>query len=350
MSRVIILGAGASYGTLEPEAPLAAGFGKYLIKKAPDWSHRYPYLAAAINFLGPRLQDTTLASWALDKVWGAIDNRVKLKCVLGLTLPGAPFPPPPSLKKEIYKRNLDPWGLAGLELRCAVADVYGVDLDPAIQRASGDNGTVRKRLKELQPGDCVISFNYELLAETILKKNGQKFTVANPWINPDDVRDAILLCKPHGSLNWKQRSPENGRSVEFLNDPMREDEIDFAETENCTMQPGIIGPVPYKSEIILPELQVRNVPSFFYLLVAQWRSAIEHLSMCEKLIILGYGFPPEDLHAQYLFADAGAKRKSSKRVEVEIYEREKNRFEAVKKEVEKLFKTNLFKDEGPVKP
>jgi hypothetical protein len=349
MSRVIILGAGASYGTLEPEAPLAAGFGKYLIKKAPDWSHRYPYLAAAINFLGPRLQDTTLASWALDRVWGAIDNRVKLKCVLGLTLPGAPFPPPPSLKKEIYKRNLDPWGLAGFELRCVVAGVYGVGLDSAIQTACGGNGTVKEKLKELQPGDCVISFNYELLAETILKKNGQNFTLAKSWVKPDDVRDAILLCKPHGSLAWKQRSPENGRRVEILNDPMREDEIDFAETEICTVQPAIIGPVPFKSEIVFPELQLGTVETSFRLLVAQWHCALQCLSLCESLVILGYGFPPEDLHAQYLFADAGAKRKSSKTIEVEIYEKEKNRFEAVKREVEKVFKTNLFKDGGPVK-
>jgi len=348
MSRVIILGAGASYGTLGEKAPLARDFGQYLMKKTPHWSESYPYLAAAINFLEPRLRDTTTKSWALDKVWGAIDNRVKLKFVLGLTLPGAPFPPPSS--KKIYKRNLDPWGFAGFELRCAVAGLYGVDLLPAIQSASAGNGTVREKLKELQAGDCVISFNYELLAETILKMNGQKFTLANPSINPDDVGDAILLCKPHGSLNWKQRSPENGRSVEIRKDPMREDEIDFAETENCTVQPGIIGPVPYKSEIIFSELQLGSVGNFFDLLVTQWRCAIQHLSVCDKLIILGYGFPPEDLHAQYLFADTGARRKNSRSIDVEIYEGRKDRFEAVKREVEKLFKTNLFKDGGPVKP
>lgn len=113
MSRVIILGAGASYGTVGEKAPLARDFGQYLMKKTPDWSKSYPYLAAAINFLEPRLQNTSLKSWALDKVWGAIENRVKLRFVFNLTLPGAPFPPRPSLKKEIYKRNLDPWGLAG---------------------------------------------------------------------------------------------------------------------------------------------------------------------------------------------------------------------------------------------
>jgi hypothetical protein len=347
MSSVIILGAGASYGTVGKKAPLARDFGQYLMKKTPDWSKSYPYLAAAINFLEPRLEDTTLKSWALDRVWGAIDNWVKLRFVLNLTLPGAPFPAPSS--KNIYKRNLDPWGFAGFELRCVVASVYGVGLDAAILTACGGSGTVKEKLKELQPGDCVISFNYELLAETILQKNGQKFTLANPWVAPDDVRGGILLCKPHGSLDWKQRSPENGRSVEILNSPMREDDIDFAETENCTVQPAIVGPVPFKSEIVFPELQLGTVATSFHLLVAQWHCALQCLSLCERLVILGYGFPPEDLHAHFLFADAGAKRKSSKTIEVEIYEKEKNRFEEVKREVKKLFKANSFKYRGPVK-
>lgn len=339
MSRVIILGAGASRGTLGEAAPLAADFGKYLREKNSDWSKSYPYLAAAIKFLEPRIQDTTQQSWALDKVWGAIDNRVKLRFVLDLTLAGAPFSPPPSLKKEIYKRNVDPWGFAGFELRCAVADVYGVDLDPPIQTASRGNGTVKERLKELQPGDCVISFNYDLLAETILKRNNQKFVIANPYIDRASVHDAILLCKPHGSLSWRQPDPEIGRVVEVLDQPMTEKEIDFQPRESCEIRPGLIGPVPYKSEIVFSELQVGRVPSFFYLLVAQWCRAIESLSACEKLVVLGYSFPPEDLHAQYLFAEAGAKRQGNKKLEVDIYKKCDHTFENVKKEVKKLFKT-----------
>lgn len=349
MSHVIILGAGAPYGTVGDEAPLACNFGKYLLKKHSDWDKRYPYLAAAIDFLEPRLQDTTRQSWGLDKVWSAIDNRVKLRFVLDLTLAGVPFPPP-SLKK-IYKRNLDPWGFAGFELRCAVAAVYGVDMEPALKKASRGNGTMKKRLKELRPGDCVISFNYDLLAETLLNKNGQKFIVANPSINPNDVPDAICLCKPHGSLNWKQRSPENGNIVEFLDEPMKEDEIDFAETENCTVQPAIVGPVPFKSEIVFPELQLGAVAAWFQLLVAQWRCGLQFLSLCERLVILGYGFPPEDLHAQYLFADAAARRKTSVKLQVEVYEGTKNKFDRVKAQVEKIFNGSsaTFEYKGPVK-
>ncbi len=354
MSRVILLGAGASRGTLREQAPVAAEFGEYLNKRVPGWSKDYPYLAAVVRFLELRIPDTSEKSWGLDKVWGAIDNRVKLQHILGLSLPDVPFPPPAT--KEIYKMNWDPFSFAGFELRWAVARVYGVALDSKIQKAAKGNGTVKKELEQLQPGDCVISYNYDLLAEKMLRELNKKVVMANPWLKITNANDAILLCKPHGSLNWKQRVPECGRAVQILNRPMHQDEIDFDPAQNATIQPGIAAPVPFKSEIIFPELQLRNgnVASFFNLLVAQWRCAIQRISDVERLVILGYGFPAEDLHAHYLFAEAAAERESNKKLEIEVYEKCEQSFEKVKKEIDKLFKPASCKYhceyKGPVKP
>lgn len=102
MSCVILLGAGASKGTLGKQAPVAKDFGQYLNETVPTWSRNYPYLAAAIRFLEQRIPDTSEKSWSLDKVWSAIDNRVKLRYIWGLGLSGAPFPPPNN--KNIYNR------------------------------------------------------------------------------------------------------------------------------------------------------------------------------------------------------------------------------------------------------
>jgi hypothetical protein len=337
MSRVILLGAGASKGTLGKQAPVALEFGKHLSKSNVDWSQEYPYLAAAIRFLKPRILDTSEESWALDKVWGAIDNRVKLRCILGLSLPGAPYPPPTT--RNIYGTNLDPWGLAGFELRCAVTRVYGEKLDSRIQKAAEGNGTVKIEIEQLQSGDCVISFNYDLLVEGILERLKKSVVIANPWLDTANTHDTILLCKPHGSLNWKQWSPECGKEVQILDASMKEDEIDFDPAQNTTIQPGIAGPVPFKSEIIFPALQLRSVPNFFRLLVAQWRFAIECLSEAEKLVVLGYGFPPEDLHARYLFTEAAAKRNSDKKLEIEVYEKDKQHFDKeVMKRIDKILK------------
>lgn len=351
MSRVILLGAGASRGTLGEQAPVAAEFGKHLSKSNVDWSQEYPYLAAAIRFLKPRIPDTSEESWALDKVWSAIDNRFKLRCIWGRSLPGAPIIPPTT--KWICKGNRGPWVLAGFELKCAVARVYGTALDSEIQKAIKGNGTVKRELNQLQPGDYVISFNYDLLAEKILEELSRKVAVANPRLKTMNANDAILLCKPHGSLSWKQRVSERAKAVEILNRPMKENEIDFDPAQNAIMQPGIVAPVPYKSEIIFPESQEQE-PTFFWLLVEQWRCAIRCLSEAENLVVLGYGFPPEDLHAHYLFAEAAAKRNSDKKLEIEVYEKGKQRFDEVKKVIDKLLKPASCKYHceyrGPVEP
>jgi hypothetical protein len=341
------MGAGASFGTLGEKAPVSKGFGKYLHNNVPEWSRNYPYLAAAIRFLEPRIPCTYEESWALDEVWSAIDNRVKLRYVLGgLKLPGAPFPPPTN--KNIYKICLDPWGLAGFELRCAVVRVYGKDLDSNIQKATEGNGTVKKIIEQLQQGDCIISLNYDLLAERILEKLKKKFTIATPYTVQES--DRILLCKPHGSLSWQGFFPENGRCVQILNDPITEEKNDFNFELNTDTHAAIIAPVPFKSEIIDSALQLNKVPNFFNLLVAQWQYAIQRISEAEKLIVLGYGFPHEDQHARYLFAEAKAIRKSNKNLEIEVYASCKQSFEKVKKEIDELFDPTSCKYQSPVIP
>jgi hypothetical protein len=346
MSNLILLGAGASRGTLKEQAPVAAEFGQCLNHQVSDWDTTYPYLAAVVRFLEPRVPNTSKESWALDKVWGAIDNRVKLRYILDLSLPGAPFPPPRT--KRIYNQLRDPWGLAGFELRCALTRIYGVRLTLAIREAVKGSGTLKGELARLQAGDCVISFNYDLLAEKLLKAVN-KCVVRSGHLETANTKDAVLLCKPHGCLSWKQRVPENGRVVRILDRPMTEEDVDFDPVEKATVQPGIVGPVPFKSEIIVPELQEGNVDDFFRLLVSQWRDAIQRISQAERLIVLGYGFPSEDLHAQYLFAEAAAKIENNKRLQVEVFERE-GRFEEVRKEICKLFKPASCEYQGPVEP
>jgi hypothetical protein len=68
------------------------------------------------------------------------------------------------------------------------------------------------------------------------------------------------------------------------------------------------------------------------------------------LRLIGYGFPPEDLHAQYLFGEAAAKRENGKGLPVEVFEKDEERFEDVRKEICKLFKLASCKYRGQVRP
>ena len=355
MKRVIILGAGASKGTLGEQAPVSADFGKYLHCKETDWVKDYPYLAAAVKFLEPRFSNTRVESWALDKVWSAVDTKAKLRHILGDDLPGAPFPT--LSKKNIYKTNQLPWIFVGFELKCALARVYGTALEPQMQEVLYNNGTAKKEFDDLHSGDYVISFNYDLLAERILTKlrgPNKIWTRVNPFFDTTVPRDNILLCKPHGSLDWEQRFPERGRTIQIINEAMKEEKIDHVLERNVTIQPGVVGPVPFKDELIFPGSQLMENPSFFHLLVAQWKCAIQGVSEADKLVVLGYGFPSEDLHARHMFADAAAKRERNKKLEIEIYEKDFKSFKRVKKGIDELFipasRKYSCKYKGKIKP
>ena len=67
MSKVIIVGAGCSRGTLGKKAPVSSEFGKYLNchKKRWNWTEDYPYLEAAVKYFEHRVPGTSLKSWYL---------------------------------------------------------------------------------------------------------------------------------------------------------------------------------------------------------------------------------------------------------------------------------------------
>lgn len=329
MRTVLLLGAGASKGTLKESAPTSDEFGQGLNSIVCNWRQEYRYLAAAIDFLKPRMPDTSEEAWALHEVWGAIDTRVKLRHIWGLSLPGAPFP---LVVKGVQVGWWDPWGIAGFELRCVLARVYGEKLEGKIEEASKRSGSVKKELRALEPGDCVISFNYDLLAESVLDQLGKEWTRANRCYESSQGSNRILLCKLHGCLSWKGHFPEKeGQAVEILDRPMRECEMRHDE------HPCLVAPVPFKSEIVDSALQLNKVPSFFHLLVAQWQFAIEYLLKADKLVVMGYGFPAEDRHAHYLFAEAAAKRGKAGELQIEVFETCQQRFNEVRTRIGKIF-------------
>jgi len=339
---VILVGAGATFGTLNRKhAPISKDFGKYLNEQIPQWKDRYRYLDASVEFLSKRYPNMNEKDWALDKVWGGIDDRWKLREIWSLDLPGATSPTPTT--KKFYSRNINPWLIAGLELKCALARVYGELLQSPIEKAAqSKDGTFKKKLGELKGGDCVISFNYDLLTEKLLEK--KYYALAGPKGENTEVKDKVLLCKPHGSVSWKRWVPENGRRVEILDDPLRESCIDSLDGENREVQPGIIAPVPHKDEFFFPEPTRSDCPSFSELLTAQWKTAIECIAMTDRLIVMGYGFPLEDTHVQHMFREAAAKR--TKELYVELYEKDNE----VGTKIANIFKKVTISFCGMVKP
>lgn len=341
--KVVILGAGASRGALGELAPTSAEFGKYVCCKVcngeKDFREKFPNLSEVLELLRERIPRSEqkvecfrIDNWPLDKVWGAMDTRWKLHDIIGQReyLSSKETGRSTNIIKNAHPAHNDMWDHASFELRYLTTQVYGSGLECAIEKAGKcDCGScnLKSVFDELNPGDSVISFNYDNLAEKMLDGCGKKWTVAHPNTLKKDTH--ILLSKPHGSLTWKQYSPEiPSKGFEIQLKPMSEDEYRYDPQINATCQPGIIGPVPYKSEIIFPEYQ-RSVPMFYRYLVAQWKELIDYVSKVNKLIVCGYSFPVEDYHARYLFAEAAARR-NGKKLDIEVYSQSGNTLENVR--------------------
>jgi SIR2-like domain len=146
----------------------------------------------------------------------------------------------------------------------------------------------------LEPGDAVISFNYDCLIDEALKsqagrrwdpRTGYGFAVvsgAEDWRNWGKGRAAakpIRLLKLHGSLNW-----------------------DVSETGDVTLIPS-----PYERAsargAVVPPLGRKPVSDEPFR--QAWRAAREAVRTAERLIVIGYSLPQADYLVRALFrADA----------------------------------------------
>src|SRR5262249_5608421 len=150
---------------------------------------------------------------------------------------------------------------------------------------------------------AVVSMNYDTVFERLAQDLGA--TLVQTQRSGDADPNVSTLIKPHGSLSWKRYIPERGRQVEFLSAPMASTDVRWESKGELIIQPVIVAPVPFKSEILAWEIQVvYDSRDFFTLLSHQWRAFREVLHRAERLVVVGYGFPPEDSHAEMLMRSA----------------------------------------------
>ncbi len=290
--RVVLAGAGASAGTVG--APVAKEFGQHL---PANWQFDLPALVQPVNDWANESGADPNQGWPLDAVWTRIDNCAKLFPGLGL----AAYPPETSL-----------------DLRRAILNVYGNVLVAALP--AGAEGTLATELARLRPdrGDVVISMNYDVVVEEMAHRGDIHLAVADPH-NSRPAAPAITLAKPHGSGSWRQRAPEHGQHVQLGDHPMQPDEV--GQHGGQTVQPLVVAPVPFKSEIIAEVMGHGDTNDAYHVLVHQWRVAHQALQEADELAVLGYGFPAEDLYARFLMREAARTRPLAKhQLRVDLYE------------------------------
>ncbi len=148
-------------------------------------------------------------------------------------------------------------------------------------------GPYARWAKRLSPADTVITFNYDAVLE---KLAWSKFHVVTAPINPGDhetitdieMNKKALLLKLHGSVMWNRGS--DGRIL-----CGNKSDLERAVTLE---DPVIAIPGRAKKESAGGEFK------------AIWTQAARALREAQRIIFLGYGWPPSDAEARRMLFDA----------------------------------------------
>ena len=147
-----------------------------------------------------------------------------------------------------------------------------------------------------------ITFNYDLTLEEALRnlKIKPRYLAVNDDIdNPyfiNSFSGEALVLKLHGSLNWKIES--GCHDIEFYGHAVGPRYPTNSLFANTFTEPAIVPPTIFKQEI---NDDSRLADPLTRLLINQWRGAIQLLKEADKVIIIGYSFPPTDYHVQRIF-------------------------------------------------
>lgn len=205
------------------------------------------------------------------------------------------------------------WKTAELEkTRARLMQAIGAVLEESLLRR--DEGKItrnhedcdyhKKLIEHLEPGDAILSFNYDCLVDHMLKTVGQGKWNARlgygfdlgqrgrllkgdkPWQpeNPAREKDTIRLYKLHGSLHFQ--------ITEKAVKDKDEAQVSLQERPS-TRQRGTL-----KFTIIPPEWNKQYDRGAFALV---WRSASAAIHRAGNLIFIGYSLPSTDMHSTVLF-------------------------------------------------
>ena len=135
----------------------------------------------------------------------------------------------------------------------------------------------------------IISFNWDLVLDALLFGGGLDQTSYGFPRGPFSVP---VLIKPHGSLNWFEKEPDEhiDKKKEFVLSAAGEKKVcAFRAPESATREytPLIVPPVYLKSF---------EKPVF----TSVWQNCTRLLSKADKVVFLGYSMSAVDFHAQFI--------------------------------------------------
>ena len=338
-NTVVIVGTGASIGSgytrFGHNLPGDRGFFGNLVVRELLKSGRYPALQLMLESFW-KLHPTELDSLGLEEVWTFLEfadkeflrESVDLKqqrdewiqairnpesethdehCLCKRYREDQTIPPP---------RSIDLLLLAGWDLRRLLSRVFDNFAPPQDSLRSYDHANRYKALLETfgiarDDSTILISLNYDTVLEHALNEARIRWHYRNVHsMVPRDPR-SIRVLKPHGSLNWRFRGnvPSVWIDTAYALAPVGSESYEV----NRFKEAMIIPPTQIKQVITVAQTQSPKVVQLFR---AIWKEMVDVLAAASRVFVIGYSFPPTDLHLHTLFRLVGRKRNFSKFNEV----------------------------------
>lgn len=206
------------------------------------------------------------------------------------------------LKERIKSGDKGPFYITNDEMRIGARRVlWEIENARCLLKPAYKNFGDWLRLNRKRSG--IISFNWDLLAERIVKEAGV------PWCYWLGEEEALPVIKPHGSINWN-RYLRNGLIAHYpCWTRIRGTGLSF-DDKNPFSDCQLDDVVPQLSHLLYPGDS--DAPKSDDDLEAIWRDASRLLERAREVVFIGYSFPNYDQYSLCFFRD----RMKNKRVTV----------------------------------
>lgn len=161
-------------------------------------------------------------------------------------------------------------------------------------------GLIRKLVR---PGDVIVSFNWDFMIDLSLEDLDQN---GSPTYSYSSPRDSVVLLKPHGSIDWFEKSklPDDKKVLREMRH--RAQGVCFYPYFQLAQNPDLLKyPV-----FIVPPLSTKRFSGFLQRI---WRDVYHAVAAAKELYIIGYSLPREDQFARLVIGRAIQRNNASRK-------------------------------------
>jgi hypothetical protein len=146
----------------------------------------------------------------------------------------------------------------------------------------------------VRPGDVVVSFNWDFMIDLALEDLDEN---SSPVYSYSSAFDSVVLLKPHGSIDWFEKSklPRDKKLLKEMQH--RATGVCFYPYFQLAQNPDLL---KYPS-FIVPPLSVKKFGGF---LRRVWKDVDRAVATAKELYIIGYSLPREDQFARLVIGRA----------------------------------------------